>query len=506
MSTDNGGVGKLLAVAVLLMVAVGGLVAMRFNAFGLRNLLSGTNAPASGNAAGFRCGMGNDPAGNARGEEVVPPFNLNEVPKTQDSWLEPRSTPLPPKLTLRRKVGPYTTELEVVLVPGGWFVMGEDDGVKSNQPKRWVYTRDFYIARTEMTNEQYYAFILDNGYSRSQFWTQAGYEYVKNHDMAGTELLGWAPVDENRRVWALSAPAGDVTIELRNEGGSMGRSGAPVLMLPKDGNWSQVYQYDPITRQSRIKYGGAWHDADGEDMVKGPAADALKARGCLFETDFEGRVRLDALDRNTRYLLVTWPDGNKQPSTSGYVSSSEALRLRAAKMPVVSMSWFEADACARWWGGQLPLECWWEKAARGTDARRFPWGNDLEVYEPAGPGSRKRTDRANFNRGQVEEVGSFPKGDSPFGVQDMAGNVTEWVADSYLAEMLADPRYRNPDPTYAGGPGYARTERGSNTLDDDPQVAAVYNRRRADPYTRVNRERGFRLAFTPDAALKAAEK
>ena len=225
MSSDNGGVGKLLAVAVLFLVAGGAWAVLNIDLFGIRSRLMGAsnyvpdpipNLPNS-----------NTPKVDPRLPLEVPRF---DPARPDDSkWLKAPERPLPRQLTISRKVGTYKADLELVLVPGGSFIMGEDDGVISNQPKRWVKCSDFYVARTEMTNEQYFAFILDNGYTRSQYWTKAGFDFVRGNNMAGTELIGWSSLDEEDVVWALSAPQGDLTIELRGKDGAPGRANAPVL-------------------------------------------------------------------------------------------------------------------------------------------------------------------------------------------------------------------------------------------------------------------------------------
>ena len=102
-----------------------------------------------------------------------------------------------------------------------------------------------------------------------------------------------------------------------------------------------------------------------------------------------------------------------------------------AKFPATGVDWNDAQAYCKFAGGRLPSEVEWEKAARGTDGREYPWGNDVDCtranwgsFEGEGPCAGK-------NPGHPVAVGQYPTGASPYGLLDMGGNVWEWVADKY---------------------------------------------------------------------------
>jgi serine/threonine-protein kinase len=126
-------------------------------------------------------------------------------------------------------------------------------------------------------------------------------------------------------------------------------------------------------------------------------------------------------DADAGRFLAHWRGGRLEPALEQH--------------PVVFVSWVDARAYATWAGRRLPSEAEWEKAARGTDGRRYPWGRS----EP-GP-SRANYDKAH---GGTTAVGAFPDGASPYGALDLAGNVWEWCEDFDDPSFYLDGPAHNP--------------------------------------------------------------
>ena len=164
--------------------------------------------------------------------------------------------------------------------------------------------------------------------------------------------------------------------------------------------------------------------------------------------DEEGHLLLDVRDADAQ---IRYNDTGYAP-----ISGTE-------QRPVAEVSWFGARAYCTWAGMQLPTEAMWEKVARGTDGRIYPWGDSIDR-------SRANYGKEGCCRGDASDgffgsapVGSYQRGVSPYGAYDMGGNVWEWVVDWYGEEYYAQSPERDPQGPDAG---ISRVLRGGSMSSD----------------------------------------
>lgn len=237
-----------------------------------------------------------------------------------------------------------------------------------------------------------------------------------------------------------------------------------------------------------LSVGGAPAETQDMPMVLVPAGEFTMGSNLGEDEKPVRRVYLNAfymdrfevtVEQYARYLEVT---DMEEPPDWNMMNQPQYQRR-----PVVNVDWEDAVNYCKWAGKRLPTEAEWEKAARGTDGRIYPWGNEAPTRLHANYG-RKELD----NHQALTPVGSFEAGKSPYGIYDMAGNAWEWVFDWYDHDYYKKGPKKNP---IGPAKGDGKVVRGGSWL-YVPEFLRSAHRFDAQPTNRLFGY-GFRCAKTP---------
>jgi formylglycine-generating enzyme required for sulfatase activity len=215
-------------------------------------------------------------------------------------------------------------------------------------------------------------------------------------------LIVVALVGIARLLWGLfpiAVPAPDMVLVPAGEF-IMGSQGHSPDEQPARGVYLEAFRIDryPVTNAQYAQFLNA---------VESPAGQC------------EGNICLDTQAESPDSHILYWQ--GRYVVEAGY-----------GQHPVTNVSWYGARAYCRYYGKRLPTEAEWEKAARGTDGRAYPWGDSLDPHKL----------NSDYRIGDTTPVGNYPAAVSPYGVHDIAGNVWEWVDDWYQA--YPGSPYRSP--------------------------------------------------------------
>lgn len=257
---------------------------------------------------------------------------------------------------------------------------------------------------------------------------------------------------------------------------------------------------DMLAGMVRIPEGAFWRGCE-------PVTVEAWGGGC--EDDPDGDIALDVPMREIQ-LSEYWID-QYEATIGEYVACFDAGVCPGIgtvappniadrdRLPINGVSWFDAQTYCEWRGKRLPTEAEWEKAARGTDQRQLPWGDDYS-----------QCDIANLHLGefdatcdepkQVLPVDAYPSDRSPYGVIGMGGNVQEWVSDWKGKLYYADSPSVDPTGPAQAEPMFPLKILRGGYYDSISRSARVSRRRWLEPETRVLGRVGVRCAssVSPD--------
>jgi formylglycine-generating enzyme required for sulfatase activity len=231
--------------------------------------------------------------------------------------------------------------------------------------------------------------------------------------------------------------------------------------------------------------GSSTTDVIAAALECGPSAFGERCKDTLFVNEMpQHRVTLSAywLDR-TEVTVGEYRRCVELGRCRPIAFEEGARRYDVENFPASLVSWDDAQNFCRFRGARLPTEAEFERAARGANGRRYPWGR----FYNSRAANHGRLGVANTDASdgyeELAPVGSFPVGRTPDGFLDLAGNVAEWVQDRYFPSYPESPQRDPLGPNQANAAGSARVVRGGHFANAAPWLRGAA-RSAAEPGTR----------------------
>lgn len=248
---------------------------------------------------------------------------------------------------------------------------------------------------------------------------------------------------------------------------------------------------------------GYFFRGDDDAPLSGPVREIFVSGFCIDRTEvhndeyafFMTKMQEEGLinEDEDGELLYDFDDNDDiyEPTIEATETGYQAVSGRG-EHPVTEVWFSSAQRFCREYGKELPTEAQWEKAARGTDERRYPWGNEDPTCELSNFGTPQER-----CEGDTLPVGSHPQGASPYGVLDMAGNVSEWVRDYFQEDYYSSSTDEDPQGPETGyyedetGQGFeARIARSGNHSTEEGSMQVFH--RTPEPAFGSSNGLGFR--------------